>query len=646
MLADFENDLIKAISNVKFNKKLDGFQAKLQEDVKRIRKSTKVIVEADKTSNLYELTKDQYLKLLRDNVTTNYQKAKNNTVNNINREAKDLASELELSDRVRQLPLKNAFVTLKDHKPNFDSNPKCRLLNPTKSEIGIISKKIISNINNTIRNMTNLIQWTNTDQVINWFNKVERGKYQFIKFDVVEFYPSISKSLLRKALSFAKKFVNISELDVRIINNATKSVLLFDGSVWSKRRTSTQDDALFDITMGGFHGAEICELVGLYMLNGLTKIIPDGRVGLYRDDGLGIIPKQSGSATERLKKDLHAFAKSIGLRLEIEEPSSRTEYLDIVLDLDNLTYSPYRKPNNEIRYINIESNHPKSITSRMKTMIEDLISRRSCNKNEFDKVAEVYSEALINNGYEGKMTYQEKKIPPKKQRKRAKIWFNPPYCKSVKDNIGKIFIGLVKKHFHKGHPLHNIINNHKIGFSYSCMPSMKAIIASHNKKILEKSSEDAEQPCNCQKDKITKKTNCPMKNGSCRTKNIVYKATIKTDEDESKKFYIGLASTEFKLRWYNHRNSFKDEAKKHDTAMAKHIWKLKEENKKYAVSFQIIARSKAGRSDCTTCRLCLKEAAEIIKGGKNNLNRRNEITGKCRHMAKYLLKNWKETKKK
>ena len=80
--------------------------------------------------------------------------------------------------------------------------------------------------------------------------------------------------------------------------------------------------------------------------------------------------------------------------------------------------------------------------------------------------------------------------------------------------------------------------------------------------------------------------------------------------------------------------------------MAKHIWKLKEENKQYAVSFQIIARSKAAKSYCTTCRLCLKEAAEIIKGGKNNLNRRNEITGKCRHMAKYLLKNWKETKKK
>ena len=42
---------------------------------------------------------------------------------------------------------KNAFVTLKDHKENFDTNPKCRLLNPSKSELGKVSKVVLDRIN-------------------------------------------------------------------------------------------------------------------------------------------------------------------------------------------------------------------------------------------------------------------------------------------------------------------------------------------------------------------------------------------------------------------------------------------------------------------------------------------------------------------
>ena len=36
-------------------------------------------------------------------------------------------------------------------------------------------------------------------------------------------------------------------------------------------------------------------------------------------------------------------------------------YLDVPLNLENSTYHPYRKDNNQIKYINTESNHPASI---------------------------------------------------------------------------------------------------------------------------------------------------------------------------------------------------------------------------------------------------------------------------------------------
>ena len=46
---------------------------------------------------------------------------------------------------------------------------------------------------------------------------------------------------------------------------------------------------LFDVTMGSFDGAELCELVGLYLLNKIKPLLGTGNVGLYRDDGLAIV---------------------------------------------------------------------------------------------------------------------------------------------------------------------------------------------------------------------------------------------------------------------------------------------------------------------------------------------------------------------
>ena len=609
----------------------------LQQDVKRIRKCNKVIVQADKTSNLYELTKEEYNQLINNNVTATYRRAKDGTVDEINQEARDITEELGVSDRVRALPLKPAFVTLKDHKPNFNTNPTCRLLNPTKSEVGIISKQILDKVNNNIRIATSLVQWTNTDQVIAWFKTLQRGKQQFLKFDVKDFYPSISKELFGKALSFAKKYSPISEQEEKIVYNATKSVLYHDDKIWVKKTRSADEEELFDITMGGFHGAEVCELVGLYMIDGLTKILPGGNVGLYRDDGLAAIPKQPGPETERLKKKIHAYAHSIGLRFEIEVPSPRTEYLDIVMDLEKHTFMPYRKPDNIIKYINQKSNHPGNITRRMKSMIENLISRRSSDEEVFKSAAGVYSQALNNNGYKGDIKYQNAALPKKTTRNRARIWFNPPFCKSVKGCIGKTFIALVKMHFHSGHPLHKILNNHKIGFSYSCMPNLKSILAAHNKKILGTNIAEATAPCNCTK------FECPIKVASCRSRNVVYEATVNSNDGQRK--YVGLAS-EFKDRYYQHRQSFSKRANKDDTALAQHVWYLKDKNLPYEISWKFLAKTGKARVGSTTCRLCLKEAAEILKMGKGKLNKRREINGKCRHVWRHFIKNWKSEKQK
>ena len=105
-----------------------------------------------------------------------------------------------------------------------------------------------------------------------------RQKYcSFIQFDIKEFYPSITENILHQTFKFAKQHTNIDKNDLRIINHCCKSLLFSDNKTGKKKAT----DACFDVIMGGFDGAEICELVGLYIQSKLEKILPKSNFGLY-----------------------------------------------------------------------------------------------------------------------------------------------------------------------------------------------------------------------------------------------------------------------------------------------------------------------------------------------------------------------------
>ena len=79
----------------------------------------------------------------------------------------------------------NCFITLKDHKANFLNNPKARLLNPAKNELGRISKAILDKIKINLRNATNVNQWKNSNDVISWFVSIKNMQNcKFISFDI------------------------------------------------------------------------------------------------------------------------------------------------------------------------------------------------------------------------------------------------------------------------------------------------------------------------------------------------------------------------------------------------------------------------------------------------------------------------------
>ena len=206
-MKDFEENMLDLLQDVKFNQpnnQHDSFLRNLGKDCNHIKNESKLFVPADKTTNYYKLEASQYDKLLKENIQKEYKKTNKVQEKRLIKSDVSIASELGLGDRIDVPAKTEGFITLKDHKNNFQNNPSCRLINPNKSEIGKISKKILHNINSTIKAKTKLNQWISTKEVLNWFKNIEnKEKSSFIQFDVCEFYPSISDSLLSKALDFA-----------------------------------------------------------------------------------------------------------------------------------------------------------------------------------------------------------------------------------------------------------------------------------------------------------------------------------------------------------------------------------------------------------------------------------------------------------
>ena len=117
----------------------------------------------------------------------------------INMETKNIAKKVQRSDRIEGLAKNPAFITLKDHKDNFQSSLHCRLINPYKSELGKVSKSILENLNQHLVKLLHVNQWKNSASVIEWFRNIEDKKNcTFIKFDIREFYPSSQKSFFLK----------------------------------------------------------------------------------------------------------------------------------------------------------------------------------------------------------------------------------------------------------------------------------------------------------------------------------------------------------------------------------------------------------------------------------------------------------------
>ena len=267
----------------------------------------------------------------------------------------------------------------------------------------------------------------------------------------------------------------------------------------------------------------------------------------------------------------------------MDQPSSQNviwkllTFLDIIFDLQNNVYKPYRKTNDKPTYINRNSNHPPSILKQLTKSIEKRLSESSSTKDIFDKSLKLYQDALKDSGFSNDLHYVENNNNTNDNKWKKKgniIWFNPPFSKSIKTNIGKVFLQILSKHFPKNHKLHKSFNRNTVKISYSCMKNIGSIISAHNWNIL---------------NPIIQSYGC-----NCRVKSR------------------------------NHTKNFKHEKYKNCTELAKYIWQLKRSNINFSIKYSMASKV-SGNPSLIIFLLCIIEKLWIIKflNNKDFLNKKS-----------------------
>ena len=72
--------------------------------------------------------------------------------------------------------------------------------------------------------------------------------------------------------------------------------------------------------------------------------------------------------------------------------------------------------------------------------------------------------------------------------------------------------------------------------------------------------------------------------------------------------------------------------------LSTHVWKLKDQGLVPDIKYRVVARAKAYSPTSRRCGLCVAEKLVIAKGDTRvMLNKRSEISNKCRHRNKFTL---------
>ena len=127
------------------------------------------------------------------------------------------------------------------------------------------------------------------------------------------------------------------------------------------------------------------------------------------------------------------------------------DFFNVIFNLLDETYKPYKKPDHQLLYVNKSLNDPPQIIKQLPTSINDGLLNTSSNKKLFDIPKGEYENALRESGYADKKDKKEKQ-----NHSYNIIWFNPPLSKNFSTNVAKRLFNLIDQQFPISSKLHAI----------------------------------------------------------------------------------------------------------------------------------------------------------------------------------------------
>ena len=132
------------------------------------------------------------------------------------------------------------------------------------------------------------------------------------------------------------------------------------------------------------------------------------------------------------------------------------------------------------------------------------------------------------------------------------------------------------------------------------MANRKNIINTHNKIVINSPEDNIARTFNC-----IRKKQCPL-NEKCLTNNVLYKASITTNEENPKtKIFYGVTETAFKLRYANHKKTLNNIKYQNDTKLSNGYRNKISANKTSSISWKILGTHKSFNQSSKQCLLCL-----------------------------------------
>ena len=181
--------------------------------------------------------------------------------------------------------------------------------------------------------------------------------------------------------------MKISNKDFKTIKHCRKSFLFHDNKLWIKN-----NNQLFDVTMGSYNGAKICELVIILILSQLSKIRQRKHRIIQRWQPCHH-KRTKQFQTRQIQEKITNALKLLGFKITIKT-NLKINFQDVKLNLEKGTFKHFKKENDTPIYIHTYSNHSPSIIKQIPISINRRLSDNSSNINIFNSKKYIYNNAV------------------------------------------------------------------------------------------------------------------------------------------------------------------------------------------------------------------------------------------------------------